>query len=156
MGGAVARTAEAGICLAKGDTEGAKEAAINAGLNAGGDLLGLATGGAGKIAMKQGAKVALKAGAKAMSKKMTKAWWKSYAKKYLKKKIKEEGREQVRQAWERFQEEGFPDELGSVIDSLSNATGMTREEVNDMGRDDILMCAASIADLPDSDPYMDA
>merc|ERR1719336_2946964 len=106
----------------------------------------------GKVAVKQGAKVALKAGAKAMSKKMTKAWWKSYAKKYLKKKIKEEGREQVRQAWERFQEEGFPEELGSVIDSLSNATGMTREEVNDMGRDDILMCAASIADLPDSDP----
>jgi len=165
--GTVARTAEAGYCLANGDTEGAKEAAMNASLNAAGDALGVVTGGsgkvamsgaraAGKVAMKQGAKAALKQGAKAISKKMTKEWWKKYAKKYLKKKIKKECRKQVKQVWERFEQDGeLPDELGPVVDCLSNATGMTPQEVYNMDQNDLLMCFASIADLPDSDPHME-
>lgn len=165
--GAVARTAETGYCLANGDTEGAKEAAINAGLNVAGDALGVVTGGtgkvamcgvraAGKVAMKQGAKAALKAGAKAISKKMTKEWWKSYAKKYIKKKIKKEYRKQVKQAWKRFEEDGeLPDELGPMVECLSNATGMTPKEIYDMDQNDFLMCLASIADLPDTDPNME-
>jgi len=165
--GAVARTAEAGVCLASGDTEGAKEAAMNATLNAAGDALGVVTGGggkvamagvraAGKVAMKAGAKAALKAAAKAISKKMTKEWWKSYAKKYIKKKIKKEYRKQVKQAWKRFEDDGeLPDELTPMVDILSNATGMTPKEVYDMDQNDFLMCLASIADLPDCDPNME-
>lgn len=181
--GTVARTGEAGYCLAIGDTEGAKEAAMNASLNAAGDALGVVTGGSGKVAMtgarvagkaaaKAGAKAALKQGVKgyvnaalragskaflkSFKKSMTKEWWKSYAKKYLKKKIKKEFRNQVKEVWDRFEQDGeLPAELGPVIACLSDATGMTQEEVQNMDQNDLLMCFASIAYLPDSDPSME-
>jgi len=164
--GAVARTGEAAYCLANGDTDGAQDAALNAGLNAAGDVAGFFTGGTGKIAMsgmrvagkvalKAGAKAALKAGAKAMTKKMTMQWWKSYAKKYVKKKIKKECKKQVKKAWKRIKEGDLPDELDPFIDTLCNATGMTREEAENMSQNDFLMCFGSIADLPDSDPFME-
>ena len=48
--GSVARTGQAAVLLAQGDTEGAKTAAANAGMNLVGDAATILTGGASKIA----------------------------------------------------------------------------------------------------------
>ena len=81
--GSVARTGQAAVLLAQGDTEGAKTAAANAGMNLVGDVATVLTGGASKIASAS-AKVAAKAGTKAAVKAVAKAGVKAGTKEAIK------------------------------------------------------------------------
>ena len=187
--GAVARTGQAAVYLAQGDTEGAKTAALNAGMNLLGDVATVATGGASKVASvsakvgmkaaaragakaaaravakagakqgtKEAAKIALKAGTKAAvkgfvkgaRKNLTKSLKKRYIKKYVKKQIKREVKQQIEDIWNQIKEEqSLPKEFDELIEAISQATGITVDDVEQMTTEDFLFLTASIGEQPE-------
>ena len=184
--GTVARTTQAVVLAATGDSDGAKGAIANAGMNLVGDVLTVATGGASKIASasakagvkaaakaaataavktaaKQGTKeaikiafkAAVKAGSKAFiqaaKKGLNKTLKRKFINKYVKKQIKKSVKKAIKDLWEKAkEEESLPEELDFLTNAISQATGMTVDEVEQMTTNEFLLLFASIGEMPEA------
>ena len=135
--------AKAGIkAAAKAGAKAAAKAVVKAGAKQGSKA-------AMKIALKAGVKAAGKGFIKGARKKLTKTLMKKVLKKYVKGQIKAAPKQAIKGIWSKAKEDGsLPDELDFLTEKISQATGMTVDEVEQMDTNDFLHLTASIGEQP--------
>ena len=135
--------AKAGIkAAAKAGAKAAAKAVVKAGAKQG-------TKAAMKIALKAGVKAAGKGFIKGAQKKLTKTLMKQTLKKYVVGQIKAAPKQAIKGLWSKAKKEGsLPEDLDFLVESISQATGMTVDEVEQMDPADFLRLTASIGELP--------